>query len=61
MLSVPQIDRARRASASSIVKTAGSGSTSIVHAAPRLFERVAIGVREEHDRLFGMVDASVAR
>ena len=50
--------RGARSSESSMVKTGGSGSTSIAHAAARLFEQVAIGVREEHDRLFGMIDAS---
>ena len=40
-----------------MVKTAGSGSMSIAHVPARFFERVAVGVREKHDRLFGMVDA----
>ena len=31
------------------------------HAAARLFEQVAIGVGEENDRLFGMIDGPVRR
>ena len=41
------------------MNTGGSGSTTIADAAARLFEQVPIGVGEEDDRLFGMVDGLV--
>ena len=55
-LSSPQIDLAAARATSSMVKTGGSGSTTILHAAARFFEQMAVVMREEHDRLFGMID-----
>src|SRR5579872_3002345 len=53
-LSSPKIT-ARLARESSMEKTAGSGSTSIC-TARRLFQQVAVRMRQQHDRFFGMIN-----
>ena len=47
---------ARFARESSIEKIAGSGSTFDLHRAARFLEQISIRMREQQDRLFGMVD-----
>ncbi len=40
-----------------MVKTAGSGSMSMRTCRAGVFEALAVRVRQEHHRLFGMIDA----
>ena len=44
------------ASESSIVKIAGQRLDIDVHGAARLFEQILVGMREQHDGFFRMID-----
>ena len=56
MLSVPQIDRLAPPAPSSIENTAGSGSTRSCTCRRASSSSMPVGVREQHDRLFGVID-----